>query len=205
MLRIFRELFGGVRQGTREDGIADEAAMIEFISTRAAHVAQSSLYGYLRTRMGTREREIFQDERFAEPLKTARDAMLAHCLSDLVVFAAATVEASDAGRETMALRWYRMAALAADADWAELHQDDALERFAARLARTDWQAAAEREGAFTESPNGLVAAAPVIDAFKELDGEIVRNSVRFRWTDVRRQLRERVDRTAFQQSDRQSS
>lgn len=197
MLRIFRELFGGVRQGAREDQIADEAAMIEFISTRAAHVAQSSLYGYLRTRMGTREREIFQDERFAGPLKTARDAMLAHCLSDLVVFAVATVGADDTAREAMALRWYRAAARTADADWAELHLDQALERFAARLPQTDWRAAAKREAAFTESPKGLVAAAPVIDAFKELDAEIVRNSVRFRWTDVRRQLRERVDRTAF--------
>ena len=197
MLRIFREMFGGVRQGTREDGIADEAAMIEFISTRAAHVAQSSLYGYLRTRMGTRSREIFQDEQFAGPLKTARDAMLAHCLSDLVVFAVATVDAEDAGRTALARRWYRDAALAADADWAGAHLDAALERFAARLARTDWQAAAEREAAFTESPPGLVEATPVIEAFKETDAEIVRNSVRFRWTDVRRQLRERVDRSAF--------
>ena len=197
MLRIFREMFGGVRQGTREDGIADEAAMIEFISTRAAHVAQSSLYGYLRTRMGTRSREIFQDEQFAGPLKTARDAMLAHCLSDLVVFAVATVKAGDAGRAALARRWYRDAALASDADWAGAHLEDALERFEHRLQTTDWQAAAEREAAFTESPPGLVEAAPVIEAFKEMDAEIVRNSVRFRWTDVRRQLRERVDRTAF--------
>ena len=74
---------------------------------------------------------------------------------------------------------------------------DGLAGFDARLTEIDWNVAAEREGAFTESPPGLVTCVPVIDDFKELDGEIVRNSVRFRWTDVRRQLRERVEPAAF--------
>ena len=197
MLRIIRDLFGGARQAAREDAIATDASMVEFISSRAAHVAQSSLYGYLRTRMGTRQREIFQDEQFEEPLKTARDSMLGFCLSDLVVFAAATVDADDADRPALARRWYRQSAGAADPGWAERYLDTALEKFEDRLAHTDWQSAAEREGAFLESPPGLIEVAPVIDDFKELDAEIVRNSVRFRWTDVRRQMRERVDRGAF--------
>lgn len=200
MFQVLRDLFGGVRQGAREDAIATDAAMIDFISTRSAHVAQASLYGYLRTRMGTRQREIFQDERFVEPLKIAREAMLGFCLSDLVVFAVATAEVDDTDRVPLARRWYREAALAANPDWVEEHLEDAAARFDTRLAHTDWQVAGEREGAFTESPRGLVEAAPVVDAFKELDSEIVRNSVRFRWTDVRRQLRERIDRAAFRGS-----
>ena len=120
--------------------------------------------------------------------------MLEHCLSDLVVFAVATVEVAEAARSEVASRWYRAAALAADPEMGEDDLERQLSRFGARLAGTDWQDAAEREGAFTASPAGLIAAAPVIDDFKELDAEIVRNSVRFRWTDVRRQFRERVDR-----------
>lgn len=200
MFHVLRDLFGGVRQGAREDAIATDAAMIDFISTRSAHVAQASLYGYLRTRMGTRQREIFQDERFVEPLKIAREAMLGFCLSDLVVFAVATAEVDDTDRVPLARRWYREAALAANPEWVEEHLEDAAARFDTRLAHTDWQVAGEREGAFTESPMGLVEAVPVVEEFKELDGEIVRNSVRFRWTDVRRQLRERIDRTAFRGS-----
>ena len=36
------------------------ASLIDFIHTRAAYVAQTSLYGYLKTRMGTRYRVIFE-------------------------------------------------------------------------------------------------------------------------------------------------
>lgn len=197
MFRVFRDFFGGVQQGVRSDKIASEAQVVEFIATRAAHVAQSSLYGYLQKRMGTRHREIFQDDAFAGPLVTARTAMLGHCLSDLVVFAVATVEMPDATRPEIALKWYRRAALAVDLEMTEADLEAQLSAFGDRLSQTDWLGAAEREGAFTTSPEGLIAAAPVIDDFKELDAEIVRNSVRFRWTDVRRQFRERVDLKAF--------
>ena len=201
MFRVIRDFFGGVREGARSDAIASEEAVVAFIATRAAHVAQSSLYGYLQKRMGTRNREIFQDEAFAGPLAVARGAMLEHCLSDLVVFAVATVALPDGGRPEVASRWYRAAALVADPEMGEDDLERQLSRFGARLVGTNWQDAAEREGAFTASPAGLIAAAPVIDDFKELDAEIVRNSVRFRWTDVRRQFRERVDRGAFQASE----
>ena len=194
MFSVLRDLFRGAREAMREDAIASDAAMVAFISTRAAHVAQTSLFGYLRTRMGTRQREIFQDDAFAQPMQIARQQMLMHCLSDLCVFAASLVEGD---RASLARRWYRAAALAADADLPDEVLQQALDRFEVRLAGTDWAVAAEREGAFTESPPGLVACAPVVEDLKELDSEIVQNSVRFRWTDVRRQLRARVEPGAF--------
>ncbi len=195
MFSVLRDLFRGAKEAVREDAIASEDAMIEFISTRAAHVAQTSLYGYLRTRMGTRQREIFQDETFAGPMQTARRAMLMYCLSDLCVFAASLVEGD---RPSLARRWFVDAALAAEVEIPDAVLSEGLTRFDSRLATENWADAAAREGAFTESPPGLIACAPVIAHFKQLDEEIVRNSVRFRWTDVRRQLRERVEPTAFQ-------
>ena len=55
-----------------------------------------------------------------------------------------------------------------------------------RVARTDWLAVGDQEAAFTESPTALVRWAPIIDELKQLDEDIVRNSVRFRWQEVRR-------------------
>jgi hypothetical protein len=43
----------------------------------------------------------------------------------------------------------------------------------------------------------LLRYAPIVDEFKELDREIVRNSIRFRWRDVRAQLRRRLRPEAF--------
>lgn len=197
MFATLRDLFRGAKEGVRSDEIASEAAMIGFISTRAAHVAQTSLYGYLRTRMGTRQREIFQDEQFVAPLKAAQQAMLMHCLSDLVVFSVSLLEVAEDQRTAVAQHWFQKAALAADADLPEDVLSAGLAAFENRLAGVDWAIAAQREGAFTASPAGLLDCAPVVDDFKDLDGEIVRNSVRFRWTDVRRQLRQRLDVSAF--------
>ena len=67
----------------------------------------------------------------------------------------------------------------------------------ARLDKTDWGAATQGEAAFVDSPQGLIQAAPVIEGFKELDREIVVNSIRYRWMDVRRQARERLETAAL--------
>ena len=201
MLSFLRDFFGGVRKGAAQDAIASDDAMVDFIATRAAHVCQTALYGYLQKRMGTRSREIFQDPMFAEPLGVSREAMLVHCLSDLTIFAVAEAVAESgldsAGLTDLAERWFRDAYRSVQAGVTDGDLSEAVRDLRDRASRTDWARAAEREGAFTASPQGLVDCAPVIDDLKDLDAEIVRNSVRFRWTDVRRQFRERVDRAAF--------
>jgi hypothetical protein len=65
-----------------------------------------------------------------------------------------------------------------------------------RVARTDWLAVGRDEAAFSESPAGLVRWAPVMDELKELDEEIVRNSIRFRWQEVRRDFARHLDAQA---------
>ena len=42
--------------------INDRVSLAEFLNSRASHVAQTSLYGYLRTRAGTRFPELFDDD-----------------------------------------------------------------------------------------------------------------------------------------------
>ena len=65
--------------------------LVEFVHTRAAYVAQVSLYGYLKTRMGTQYRVIFEDKAFAGSLNTAKWRTYTACLADLSIFAVATV------------------------------------------------------------------------------------------------------------------
>ena len=67
----------------------------------------------------------------------------------------------------------------------------------ARLAACDWAAVQDDETAFVESPSALVRWAPVIEDLKRLDEEIVRNSVRFRWQEIRRDLRRELDANAL--------
>ena len=68
-------------------------------------------------------------------------------------------------------------------------QDD----FKARIRDTDWVAALDPTKSFAGSERDIVRFAPVIDEFKHHDREIVGYSIRYRWRDVREQLRRRVD------------
>ena len=65
-----------------------------------------------------------------------------------------------------------------------------------RIARCDWSKVADDDTAFVESPAALVRHAPIVDELKQLDEPIVRNSVRFRWQEVRRDLRRDLDAAA---------
>ena len=176
-------------------------ALADFLRTRSSYVAQTSLYGYLKTRMGTSYRAYFEDDIFSASIRTAAQKLFLSCLADLTVFAVALSERDGAlprgGAVALALRCFRQAAEHSLAEaGAGPVPADTLEQFALRVRAIDW-AAAEGRHAFAGSEADLIRFAPVIDEYKALDREIVTNSIRFRWRDVRDQLRRRLDATAL--------
>jgi hypothetical protein len=172
--------------------------LIEFNHMRAAYVAQTSLYGYLKTRMGSKYVELFQDDTFVAGINKAKWAVFASCLSDLTIFSSALIHVGggqdrDATAE-LAIHCFRLA-VEQTFESEEMGRvgRPAIEAFQSRARLTDWHDAADGENAFGPSPSDLIAHAPVVDTFKELDSEIVTNSMRFRWRDVRAQLHRRLD------------
>ena len=196
-----RGLLGTLGQRFARGPIRSREQLVEFLDSRSAYVAQTSLFGYLKTRMGTSYAKIFQDPAFAEPLATAQTQVYLDCLADLTVFAVA--HGGQGGRAEQ-LQNAAMQLFSAAAQSSITSADDVIAQaetaFRARLTAVDWSAASVDEAAFTQSPQGLVDAAPVIDGYKHMDREIVMNSIRFRWHDVRRQLRDRMDVAAIGQS-----
>ncbi len=197
----FATLMGHFRNylpGGRSAGpIASQTAMVEFVGSRSAYIAQTTLYGYLKTRMGTRYPELFQDDGFVVAINRAKWQVCAACLSDLTVFGVAHCAAGgrlgseDAGRMAKAMHGDAVAELFVSPE-SDVVRRDALPTFDARVAALDWSTIGEGEAAFSESPAGLVAAAPVADEFKAEDREIIENSMRFRWREVRVQFRKRA-------------
>jgi hypothetical protein len=172
--------------------------LVEFNHMRAAYVAQTSLYGYLKTRMGTRYVELFLDATYVASINKAKWAVFASCLADLTVFSCALVnrdgDLDPEATANLAIRCFRQAvAQTFEPDVRESVGVPAIAAFETRARLTDWKEAAEGESAFGRSPADLIALAPVIDEFKALDSEIVMNSMRFRWRDVRQQLRRRLN------------
>jgi len=176
--------------------------LVEFIHTRSAYVAQTSLYGYLKTRMGTRYVSMFQDDVFSASISKSKWRIYASCLSDLTVFATGIVVAdteiddTETGRLARHIFHEAVQATFEGDDAAEI-REDVIATFASRCENTDWAEIPIVENAFTQSPVDLIRFAPVVDEFKIQDSEIVTNSIRFRWRDIREQLRKRIDSPAI--------
>lgn len=183
----------GVGRRRRDEPLIDRASLRRFLEARASHVAQTSLYGYLRTRAGMRYPELFDDEVFVVSINIAKWQMWLDCLSDLTVYCGATmVRQQPEAAERIA---HLMRELVHDILRDTGVPAEAGEGFAAhadavrtRIEHCEWTAVDEGEDAFSASPAGLVHWAPIMEELKELDAEIVMNSVRFRWQEVRRDL-----------------
>jgi hypothetical protein len=192
----------GLGRPIRQQPIDSLAALSGFLDERASFVAQTSLYGYLRTRAGMRYPELFDDDPFVATINVAKWHLWLDCLSDISVYAGSRL-AQQTPRELPQVARLMVEAvdrvLAKAGSPAEAGSEFAAhaERVRHRVARTDWLAVGPDEAAFTESPAGLVHYAPVMNELKQLDEEIVRNSVRFRWQQVRRDFTEYLDSHAL--------
>lgn len=197
---MLRSYFGLGREAAQEP-IDTPEALSRFLDKRASFVAQTSLYGYLRTRAGMRYPELFDDDPFVASINTAKWHVWLDCLSDLAVYAGSRI-AQQVPREMP--RVARMMVVLVDGVLAQAGTpaeagatfEAHAHRVRDRVARTDWLAIGQDEAAFTESPAGLVRWAPVMDELKELDEEIVRNSVRFRWQEIRSDFARHLDARA---------
>jgi hypothetical protein len=193
LLQLLRDYVGIGRK--RQAPIVDPDGLAQFLQTRASFIAQTSLYGYLRTRAGTRYPELFDNDPFVAGINIAKWQVWLACLSDLAVYSGgmlarepgASVQRVDALIRSLVDRILKDTGIPADAgpDFVAYRQV-----VCERLAACDWATVPDGEDAFTESPDAVVRWAPVVDTFKQLDEAIVKNSVRFRWQEVRRDLRQ---------------
>jgi hypothetical protein len=193
----------GFRPGRRRAGKINTIAQLsDFIATRSAFVSQKTLYGYVQTRMGMNYAKNFQDEVFLVSLNIAKMHVFAACLSDLAIYAVAEAAAgahiSHESSRAIARQCFRSAieenkAFAPTERWAS----DAISEFDERLKDTIWEFGALKPENFTRSPRALVRWSPIAPELKRHDTEIVENSIRFAWLEVREEFRRRVDRAAI--------
>jgi len=189
------------RRWRRTEPIRDIGALRDFLRTRASHVAQMTLYGYLRTRAGTRFPELFDNDAFIVSMNIAKWHVWLACLSDLAVYAGSVLRRKGgASAEDVGALMQRIveSLLGETGIPGEAGPEFAAhaQRVRARLALCTWAVPDDDEAAFVESPTALVYWAPIVDDLKALDADIVRNSIRFRWHEVRRELSHNLDPAA---------
>ena len=174
-----------------------------FVSGRAAFVAQKTLFGYLKARMGTRYPSMFEDDVFVSSINIAKMHVFAACLSDLSIFAASCALEGQVRDESayrnLALHCFKRGLADNEdqaRDTAKFSPFEALADFERRLAFHDWDSSLPAPELFTVSPAALYDWAPIAPQLKRDDKEIVQNSIRYAWRDVRVQLLKRIDPAA---------
>lgn len=187
----------------RHFGVINSVGTIEeFVITRSAFIAQKTLFGYVKTRMGTKYPEMFRDDNIIGSVNIAKMHVFDACLSDFCIWAVATafthIEIDDSRRAGIARGIFKEGlAQNQDPSVQAFSQSDAIANFETRLAATDWVGDAVTRAQFTESPKAVVKWAPIADQLKRYDVEYVENSVKFAWNNIRRQFEKRLDADAL--------
>ncbi len=198
-LDLYRDLIRIIHARLDNSELEGTERLIEFIHSRAAYVAQTSLYGYLKTRMGRQYVDIFKDEFFAPSLNKAIWELYFACVSDLTVYAISNIVTnSNLADEEISNKakfiFDECVARTLDDNCPPVIMTQAKNSFTNRSQITIWANAAIGENAFSLSPETLANSSPVTEEFQELDREIVLNSVRFRWNNIREEFQKRYSR-----------
>ena len=165
----------------------------EFIQTKSAWVTQVTLYGYLKTRMGTRYVLHFENDKFMGSVNLAKWNMYAVALQDLTFFTFSSLKVNfnyqdiDNAEEIFLKILDDEISNKMPADIIE----EAKKNFNERLKTINWDTY-YNDLPFNPSALSLYRWAPIADELKELDRKIVLNSVILKWDVVKKEFKERI-------------
>ena len=167
----------------------------DFIQTKSAWVTQVTLYGYLKTRMGTRYVLHFENDKFMKSVDSAKWNIYAVALQDLTFFTFSYLNANFNYREydNKAKEVFFNILDDEISNSMPLNIiDEAKTIFEERLKNINWNIYHD-DLPFNSSALSLYKWAPIADELKKLDRKIVLNSVILKWDIVKKEFKERVN------------
>ena len=164
-----------------------------FIQSKSAWVTQVTLYGYLKTRMGTRYVLHFENDKFMASVNLAKWNMYVVALQDLTFFTFSYLKANLNYQQVEKAKEIFFKILD-DEISNKMPMDiveDAKQKFNERLENIDWNTHFENLP-FNPSALSLYKWAPIAEELKTLDRKIVLNSVILKWDIVKKEFKERL-------------
>ena len=166
----------------------------DFIQTKSAWVTQVTLYGYLKTRMGTRYVLHFENDTFMSSVNLAKWNIYSVALQDLIFFSFSYLKVNFNYYEIEKIKEIFLKIL--DEEKSNNMPTDIIDQakksFFERLTKIDWNIY-YNDIPFNESALSLYKWAPISDELKELDRKIVLNSVILKWDVVKKEFNERIE------------
>ena len=165
----------------------------DFIQSKSAWVTQVTLYGYLKTRMGTRYVLHFENDEFMKSVNLAKWNIYATSLQDLTFFSFSYLKTNlnyqglENAKEVFSKILDSESANKMPLDIIE----EARNNFDERLQNINWDTYCN-DLPFNSSALSLYKWAPIADELKKLDRKIVLNSVILKWDIIKKEFSERV-------------
>ena len=173
--------------------IKDLDELENFIQSKAAWVAQVTLYGYLKTRMGTRYVLHFENDKFMSSVNQAKWNIYSAALQDLTFFIFSYLKVNRNYQEINKAREIFFKIL--DDEISNKMPLDIIEKakknFDERFKELNWDLH-YNDLPFNNSALSLYKWAPIADDLKSLDRKIVLNSVILKWGVVQKEFNERI-------------
>ena len=164
-----------------------------FIQSKSAWVSQVTLYGYLKTRMGTRYVLHFENDKFMDSVNLAKWNIYVVALQDLTLFTFSYLKSNFNYQDTDKAKDIFLKIL--DDETSNKMPLDIIEEakvnFDQRIQNINWDTYYE-DLPFNSSALSLYKWAPIADELKTLDRKIVLNSVILKWDIVKKEFKDRI-------------
>ena len=164
-----------------------------FIQSKSAWVTQVTLYGYLKTRMGTRYVLHFENDKFMESVNQAKWNIYSVALQDLTFFTFSYLKVNLNYQDTDNAKKIFFKIL--DDEISNKMPLNLIEEtkynFNERFKNINWDNYCN-DLPFNSSALSLFKWAPIADELKTLDRKIVLNSMILKWDIVKKEFTERV-------------
>ena len=153
----------------------------KFIQQRSAHVTQTTLYGYLKTRIGVKFTAMVEDDVFSKSINIAKWNIYMTAIADCSLYVFSYLIAEKNLKENYCKEIYL--------DIIENEKENGLTDEIYQRAKQEFVNRYDKinfnkyylENPFKESCLALYNWAPIADELKILDKEIVLNSMRLKW------------------------
>ena len=152
-----------------------------FIQERSAHVTQTTLYGYIKTRIGSRYAMMFEDDVFLKSINLAKWNIYMAALADCTFYVFSylidkkNLKQNDSSEVFIQILEHERSNGLED----KLFEDTKLE-FNLRLKEIDWKNY-HQDHPFKNSGLSLLKWSPIAENLKVFDKEIVLNSIKLKW------------------------
>ena len=161
-----------------------------FVQERSAHVTQTTLYGYLKTRIGSRYAIMIEDEKFARSIDIAKWNIYMAALSDLTLYVFSYLITQKNLKQNDAQEVFiNIINSELKNGLNEELFNKSKKEFILRLNNTSWNKF-YLENPFKGSGLALYNWSPIADDLKVLDKEIVLNSIMLKWNLVENEFKD---------------